>query len=151
MNRLIISANLGRVRVLQHQKAGADPIQQAHWKELPDADWCQPTPPLGESVTDQAGRFSQGGAAGLQAGMSIGEEHELKRHINGQALKHVAEHIESVLCEQREPEWVLVAPGPVLKVLEQLLSLRARKHLVSRVGADLTRCSVAEIQKRFPA
>jgi hypothetical protein len=151
MTQLIISANLGHIRVLHHQNAGDHPCQQPHWLESPDANWQQSTPPLRERVTDQAGRFAQGCSADRQTGMSIGEEHQLQREIDLNSLKHIASHIETILHNQGWPDWILAAPKSILPALEHSLSPDALKHLQDRVGADLTRCPIGEIQERFPA
>jgi hypothetical protein len=151
MKKLIIAANLGNLRVLKHREAGEDPIEKEHLLEEPGESGKEHIKSIHESVTDQSGRFSRGNSVGLETGMSYGEELNLKAEIERAALKKMATRIECTLSAEGHPAWVLAAPKQILQRLEEALSATARKSLLSKVGADLTRTPLAEMEKRFIA
>jgi hypothetical protein len=149
MKKLIIAANLGRVRVLKVRSASEDPIEQDHLIEEPDGSSEEHVNTIQETVTDQAGRFGRGAPAGLQTGMSYGEEHNLERELERGALKRIASRIEHVLETEGGPAWILAAPQTILARLKDALPDSSRKSLVSDVGADLTQCPLQEMENRF--
>lgn len=149
MKKLIIVTNLGRIRVLKYRAAGEDPIEENHLIEEPELSSTAHVNTIHEEVTDQAGRFGRGGPAGVQAGMSYGEEHNLEREIQRGALKRIAAGIERILTTENNPPWVLTAPQSILASLKQALPTPALKTLVSETGADLTQCGLQEMEKRF--
>jgi hypothetical protein len=149
MKKLIIAANLGNVRVLKYREAGEDPIDQEHLVEATAESAKEHVSSIHETVTDQSGRFGRGGPVGFQTGMSYGEEHELKATLEKAALKKIASRIDSILSAEDQPQWALAAPRTILAALEKNLSATARKTLTSTVGADLTRCPLKEMEKRF--
>lgn len=149
MKKIIIAANLGNLRVLKFREAGEDPIEQAHLVEEPGESGREHVKSIHETVTDQSGRFARGGAVGFETGMSHGEEHNLKAEIERGALKKMAARIECALSAEGHPAWILAAPKPILGRLADMLTETSRKLLLSTVGADLTRCPLAEMEKRF--
>lgn len=149
MKKLIIAANLGRVRVLKYRAAGEDPIEEAHLIEQPEESAKEHVNAIHEEVTDQAGRFGRGTAAGMETGMSYGEEHHLEKEIERGAMKKIAARIERILEAEGGPYWVLAAPQSILARLSDILTPRARGTMVSSVGADLTQCGLEEMERRF--
>ncbi len=149
MKKLIIAVNLGKVRILKYRAAGEDPIEQEHLVEEPEASSEAHVDTIQEVVTDQAGRFGRGGPAGVQAGMSYGEGHNLALELERGALKELATRIERVLEAEVYPAWLLAAPQSILARLQKELSARARDRLSSTVGADLTREPLAQMEGRF--
>lgn len=149
MKKLIIAANLGKVRVLKYRAAGEDPIEQDHLIEAPEASSEQHVDTIQEKVTDQAGRFGRGAPAGFETGMSYGEGHNLAREMERGALKNIAARIERVLEAEGHPAWVLAAPQSILARLKDRLPAAASKTLVSDVGADLTQSQLEEMEERF--
>lgn len=149
MKKIIIAANLGNLRVLKYREAGEDPIEQGHLIEEQGESGKQHVKSIKETVTDQSGRFSRGGPVGMAAGMSYGEEHELKAEIERGALKKMASRIECALSAEGHPAWILAAPQTILARLQEMLPAGARRTLMSSVGADLTRCPLTEMEARF--
>jgi hypothetical protein len=149
MKKIIIAANLGNLRVLKYREAGEDPIEQEHLIEEEGESGKQHVKAIHETVTDQSGRFPRGGAVGMQTGMSHGEELNLKAEIERGALKKIAARIECALSAEGHPAWILAAPQSILAQLQEMLSADARRTLISSVGADLTRCPLAEMEARF--
>jgi hypothetical protein len=149
MKKIIIAANLGNLRVLKYREAGEDPIEQEHLIEELGESGKQHVKSIHETVTDQSGRFSRGGPVGMAAGMSYGEEHELKAEIERSALRKIVARIEYALSAEGYPAWILAAPQTILARLQDALPAVARRNLLSSVGADLTRCPLAEMEERF--
>jgi hypothetical protein len=149
MEKLIIAANLGRVRVLRWKKPGDDPIEQPHLVEQSSESVAQHVASVRETVTDQAGRFPQGNGVGHLTGMSYGEEHHLKEEIERVALGRTAVRIDDIVGHEGHPPWILAAPQSIVARLEQCLAPRTRSTLDHTVGSDLTRCPLSEMENRF--
>lgn len=149
MKKLIIAANLGRLRVLKYREAGEDPIEQEHLVEEPLESAKEHVKSIHETVTSQSGRFGRGTPVGFETGMSYGEGNHLKAEIERSALKKIAARIDAVLETESHPSWILAAPQSILAKLQEMLANASRSTLVSSIGADLTRCPLADMEERF--
>src|SRR6478672_4042576 len=121
MEKLILIANLGRLRILKYQEAGDDPLQKPHLIEAPGSPVEMRPKFIREVVTDQAGRFSQSGSTDRLTGMSYGEEHELESELQKQALAHIVEKIDETLSAEGYPFWRLMANRGILASIENEL------------------------------
>src|SRR6188474_2068442 len=149
MEKLIIIANLGRVRPVKFRSAGEDPRQKAHLVEVP-GDIVQMRPDsISAVVTDQAGRGTQSGAVDRRGGMTYGEEHNLKSELEKQALERIAAKIGEIVAAEGNPPWKLVVPQTILASLVEALSSVTRKTLADTVAGDLTSLPLPELEKRF--
>ena len=149
MEKLIIIANLGRVRPVKFRDAGEDPRERAHLVEVPGAMAEMRPESISEVVTDQAGRSTQSGPVGMKSGMSYGEEHNLKTELDKQALGRIAAKIGSIVAAEGNPAWRLVVPQPILPSLVEILPPAARKSLAGTTAGDLTSLPLAELEKSF--
>ncbi len=149
MEKLIVIANLGRVRPLKFREAGNDPQQKEHLVEEAGTTLEMRPEAIHEVVTDQAGRFGQGGPAGRKDGMSYGEEHNLEAELEKQALQRIAGKIGEIVAAEGYPAWRLVFPQTILPSLLEVLPAAARKTLAETVTGDLTKLPLAELEKRF--
>lgn len=149
MKTLYVLADLGRVRAIELTRDSELAGGRRHLAELPSAAWEQARPPLGETVTDQAGRFAQGQMTGLAGGMSYGEEHELEAEEERRAIEAVAVHIDGVVAGAGHPGWILAAPKSILKTLEAALSDASRRAIRETVAADLTKTPLSDLEERF--
>ena len=147
MKKLIVIADLGRIRVVEHRAAGEDLIEQEHLVE--DNQIEEPFTSRGEIVTDQSGRFGQHHPPGTPSGMSYGEQHNLNTELERKAERRLAARIAEILAEEGNPSWSLIAPQPILHSLEQMLPDTCRSSLSEAVGADLTKEPIAELEERF--
>ena len=98
METLIVIANLGRVRSVKFREAGDHPQDRAHLFEDPGSTVEMRPQPIHAVVTDQAGRFSQGGPLDRKAGMSYGEELNLETELQKHALARIAEKISEIVA-----------------------------------------------------
>lgn len=149
MEKLIIIANLGRVRPVKFKPAGEDPVEQAHLVEVPGGKVEMRPGSLRTVVTDQAGRFSQSNAPGVRGGMSYGEEHELKAELARQALQRVAGTIGEMVGREGCPAWRLIAPPTILPALLAILPTAAQRVLAETMTGDWTKLPLAELEKRL--
>lgn len=149
MKKLIMIANLGRVRTLQYKPAGDDPQEKAHLVEGTGCVLEARSKPLREVVTDQAGRFRQSGQLDRQGGMSYGEEHHLMDELQNQALGQVAAAVGGIVAEAGYPAWQLVFPQEHLQRLVGMLPAEAAKVMTRAVPGDFTKMPVADLEKRF--
>lgn len=149
MEKLIVIANLGRVRSVKFREAGDDPRDKAHLVEIAGSLVEMRQETISDVVTDQAGRTSQSGAVARRGGMSYGEEHHLKSELEKQALERIAAKIGEIVAAEGNPAWKLVAPQTILTSLTQALPAAARKSLADTVAGDLTSLPLPELEKRF--
>lgn len=149
MEKLILIANLGRLRILKFREAGDDPRQKPHLIEAPGSPLEMRPKFIREVVTDKAGRFSQSGSTDRLTGMSYGEEHELESQLDKQALDNIAEKIDETLAAEGYPLWRLMANQGILGSLQAALPAAARQSLAYAEAGDLTRMPVAELEKRL--
>ena len=149
MDKLVILADLGRVRALKVIEAGFDPAEQTHLSEIDEVAVEFHRPSLHETVTDQAGRFAHGGPLDRRQGMSYGEEHELEAEIELQAIHRIAQRIGEIVRRAGNPAWRLVAPRQVLHQVQAALPPDVAAALARTDGADLTGHRLEDLEHRF--
>ena len=149
MKKLIVIANLGRIRPVKFKPAGDDPQDQAHLFEDPGSTLEIRPQAIHEVVTDQAGRFRQSGPPNRQGGTSGGEEHHLKSELEHQALERIAGKIGDIVAAAGYPAWRLVFPQENLPSLLKALPAEASRALADTTPGDFTKLPLAELEKRF--
>lgn len=149
MEKLIIIANLGRVRPVKFRQSGEDPREKAHLVEVPGGVIEMRPESIREVVTDQAGRATQSGPVDRKGGMSYGEEHNLKTELEKQALERIAAKIGEIVAGEGNPAWRLVIPQTILPSMLKALPAAARQSLADTVAGDLTLLPLPELEKRF--
>jgi hypothetical protein len=149
MEPLIILANLGRVRIVRHLRAGDDPQRKQHLVEALDSTTELRPEAIHEVVTDHAGRFPQSGPVDRLAGMSYGEEHHLEAELETRALERIAARIAEVVTAEGFPRWRLTAPQPILPALVAALPVGVREALAHSEGGDFTRLPLEELERHF--
>ena len=150
MKKLIVIADLGRLRVLRVREddLAGGPI---HLEELTDEVAKGSPERISDVVTDQQGRFGGGGGpSGRGPGATAGERHGLESEMERQSIVGLAGQIDAAVAGAADGgNWVLVAPQPILKQLEEKLSPASRVHLHQRVAGDLTKQTLKALEKRF--
>jgi hypothetical protein len=149
MEKLIVIANLGRVRPVKFREAGEDPQDQAHLFEDPLSTVEMRPQLIHEMVTDQAGRFTQSGPLDRKAGMSCGEELNLETEIQKQALERIAKKIGEIVAAEGYPAWRLVIPQEIMPGIVKNLSAAAHRALAGVEPGDLTKLPLVDLEKRF--
>ena len=149
METLIVIANLGRVRSVKFREAGDHPQDRAHLFEDPGSTVEMRPQPIHAVVTDQAGRFSQGGPLDRKAGMSYGEELNLETELQKHALARIAEKISEIVAAEGYPPWRLVIPQEIMQSLLKILPTAANTALADVQPGDLTKLPLAVLEKRF--
>lgn len=149
MEKLIMIANLGRVRALKLREPGFDPQEQAHFDEESGSPFEMRPELIADVVTDQAGRFTQSGPVDQLAGMSYGEEHELEAELENRALNRIAAKINDIVAAEGYPPWRLMATQELLSHLQQALPAAARESLIRTEVGDLTKMRLAELEARL--
>ena len=149
MQKILVLANLGRIRFLVFKESGDDPLDQSHLLEAPSSPIEIRPVSIHQAVTDQAGRFRQGGASAQGVGMSYGEEYELEEHLESEALHRVAAKIDEIISVAGYPGWQLVAPSTILSKLQEALPELTRRCLSRCEAGDLTKIPLADLEERF--
>lgn len=143
--RLLILTDLGTVRVLNFKEAGDDPRDRAHLVEVSKEELESPR---GASTTDEPGKFNRGFAAGEGEAMSHAET-KLDVEVEKRAIALVAKEISGVVAKLACSGFILAAPQEHLKRLIAETDADSRGKLVESLGADLTKTSLKDLEKRF--
>ena len=141
----MILTDLGTVRVLGFNEAGDDPKSHDHLVELSTDELG---PPRGAVTTDSPGKFNRGFAAGNGEAMSHAET-KLDLEVEKRAISQVAEEICGVVANTGCKNFILAAPQEHLKRLESSMDSDCRAKLKESQGADLTKSSLKDLEKRF--
>lgn len=144
-DRLLILTDLGMVRVLNFRAAGDDPRDLAHLVELSENELGAPR---GAETTDGPGKFNRGSAAGSGEAMSHAET-KLDIEVEKRAIAQVAREICEVVAKLECSSFMLAAPQEHLKRLEAEMDTDSRGKLEESLGADLTKASLKDLEKRF--
>lgn len=144
-DRLLILTDLGTVRVLKFKDAGDDPRDLAHLEEL-SSDELEP--PIGAATTASRGKFNRGAAANEGVALSHAET-KMDVEVEKRAISQVAKEISEIIANLSCNSFVLAAPQEHLKRLESDLDADCRKKLHESLGADLTKASLKDLEKRF--
>ena len=147
MKKLIVLADRSRIRTVAFHEGGDDPVEQDHLADKASA--AVEAASRGTVVTDQSGRFGQGGAAGSEGGMSYGEDHQFDKELERREIARMADAIAEVVSGAGNPSWVLAAPQEILSRLREALPADCSTRLVESVGANLTKEPVAKLEERF--
>ncbi|MEP2775094.1 MAG: host attachment protein [Luteolibacter sp.] len=144
-DRVLILTDLGKVRVLAFKESGDDPRDRAHLMELSENELG---PPRGSVTTDSPGKFKRGSAAGNGEAMSHAET-KLDVEVEKRAIAQVAREICDAVAKLGCSSFVLAAPQEHLKRLESEMNADCRGKLGESLGADLTKASLKDLEKRF--
>ena len=143
--RLLILTDLGMVRVLGFRDAGDDPRNLPHLVEISSDELGLPH---GAVTTDGPGKFNRGFAAGNGEAMSHAET-KLDIEVEKRSIAQVANEICEVVTKLGCGSFVLASPQEFLKRLESAMNADCRAKLGKSVGADLTKASLKDLEKRF--
>ena len=149
MDKLIVLADLTRIRSLELRRGGDDPQIKDHLVKHSETSLEEQPISRGEVVTDQSGRFGRGAPVGGEGGMSYGEQHNLDSERERKALEHLAHKIGEIVRESGHPQWILAAPQPILLRLRKALPKPCQKCLSDTLGANLTKEPHAKLKQRF--
>jgi hypothetical protein len=140
-DKMIVLADLGHVKAFRvtHDMQNPKPhIELSYECEFPEAHIR-----LGQTVTDQAGRFAQGN----KPGSSTWENHNLRAENERRLLHQVAEKISELVQNQRT--WYLAAAESVNSRLVELLNPAARATMVRNIASDLVKIPKDQILGHF--
>ncbi len=148
MNRLLITADLGRLkiyRVKQDELFDTKPsIKLEQEFDPPDLHSR-----FAERDTDEAGRFPRGTPSKTAGGMSYGERHNEEREAEEHQLHLVAGTINAAVEAEGGQGFYLAAPQTVHKRLLDLLTPEARNCLLEHLAVDLNKAPKLELLRRF--
>jgi len=150
-NTFIVLADLGHLRAFQAQKAEPGRGREFDLKEIKMAPLKHVPSPISDQVTDQAGRFATGGAAGSarEGGMSHGEAHNLQTEDERRLIQKLAGRIDAVIAKRSPVRWILAAPAAILPRVKEALHPTSKQNLAETQAADLTKLSVKQVEARF--
>lgn len=150
-NTFIVLADLGHLRAFQPQEAEPGRGREFDLKEIKLAPLSHVPVPISEQVTDQAGRFATGGAAGSArgGGMSHGEAHNLQTEDERRLIQKLASRIDAVIAKRSPARWILAVPAAILPRVKEALHPTSKQKLVEAQAADLTKLSVKQVESRF--
>lgn len=147
----IVLADLGHLRAFQPKPAEPGVGREYDLKELKLAPLTHTPSPIGEMVTDQAGRFATVSNPGSPrgCGMSYGEPHNLQTEDERRLIKKLASRMDALIAKRSPARWILAAPSAILPRVKDALHPRSKKKLVDTQAADLTKLSLKQVEARF--
>jgi hypothetical protein len=140
----IIVADLGQLRAFRVKPRDVTGDSMVFEEIQLDSHGHEPQP-IGELVSDQAGRFPRGGGAG----MSNGEEHEVTREMKERAMVFMADQIVSIIQSEKSEDWKLAAPRAIASRLVDKVAPGVRERLMETEYANLTGQPLKMIEKRL--
>jgi len=147
MKKLIVIADLGRVKAYEIKEGSLENGGHDHLIEIPEVAEEFDVKSVSQAVTDQAGQFGGGKAPG---GASHAEELGLENEMERKNLNRVAGEIDGILARAGNGAvWKLAAPQAILSRLVDALKPATRENLGEQIGADLTREPRPKLEKRF--
>jgi len=150
-NTFIVLADLGHLRAFEPQAAEPGVGREFDLKEIKLAPLSHVPSPIGEQVTDQAGRFATSGGPGSPrgCGMSHGEAHNLQTEDEKRLIQKLAERIDAVIAKRTPTRWLLAVPAAILPRVRDALHPTSKQKLVETQAADLTKLSLKQVEARF--
>ena len=142
---IIILADLGTIRafrvVANVNQAEVKPVL----KEIDAPGLPEPPQRLGETVSDQAGRFRGDGTPGAVSG----EAHGLALEQERRCITDLADAINAFVKSEDGAPWALAAPQPINSRLVDALDAAVRGSLNQNLKMNLCKQPILEIQERF--
>ena len=145
MNRLIITADLGRLKIYR--------ITQETPEEKPsidleaDHDFSNDHSRFENRDTDSAGRFPQGGSSQTQSGMSYGERHGEIAEAEKSQLQRIAGCINEAVAG--EEGLYLAAPQTIHRRLIDSLDQGVQDTIIEVLPLDLNKAEKLDLLRRF--
>lgn len=100
---------------------------------------------LADKLSDQAGRFANGGASGA----SYGERHNIEIEHRKRLVKQLAEHVNALVRPEDIDACYFAASKEINHQILEELDPRARAKIELNVPADLTKLDKGELLDRF--
>ena len=142
---IIILADLGSIRAFRVVANVNQTEVRPVLKEMEVAALPEPPQRLGETVSDQAGRFRSDGSPGAVSG----EAHGLALEQERRCIVDLADAINSLVKSEGVEKWALAAPQPINARLVEALDSEVCDRLAQNLKTNLGKQSVLEIQERF--
>jgi protein required for attachment to host cells len=108
---------------------------------------------LGDTLTDQAGRFPVGDGGG-QAGSGrhmngIAERTGLELENEKRTYKQLADHITDIIQREKPLGWSFAAPAAIHDAISELLPPPIQNRVVEHVKSDLLKIEPAKLPTHF--
>ena len=133
----VITANGGTLkayRLTAESKEDSPTVE-----EIASLDLLNRPAPMGEAVSDQAGRFPTGGPTAQAGGMAYGEHHHTEQEQERRRLGELAETIHKIISQENSEAWGLACPKEISGRLVDLLDADTRSQLQKSITSDLTK------------
>lgn len=143
MKRLLIVADLGRMKAYRITKNDDDPTTSPAFEDIKDVDLENRHSKVSERFTYQAGRMSHGVGAN-----SVGERHQEEAEAHSHQLRAIADQIDAVAIGG-DDEICLAAPKTIMAKLLELLNDKVRNRIIKNLPLDLVKLPKRELLQRF--
>jgi hypothetical protein len=147
MNRLIITTDLGHIRIYRVTRDLSD--SKPSIELITDHDFPDDHSRFENRDTDAAGRFPRGENSQTHSGMSYGERHGEKAEAEKTQLRLVAGFIDDAVSGESVPEIYLAAPQAIHQRLIDSLDSGVRDCLIETLPLDLNKAEKLELLRRF--
>lgn len=145
MERLIITVDLGHFKAykVSTESPGSPRIQL-----LESYDSIEGHGKLSEKVSDEAGRFGQGGGKN-GAAKGYGEPHNIELEAEKKAAKLIAKDITTIIGRAGIKKWWFAASHKLNGLVIENLGPDIKSNLDKNINANLTKTGKSEILKHF--
>jgi hypothetical protein len=147
-DRLVIVADLGRLRVFKQVQGATD--SKPHLEMLDEFTPASARVKLSEQLTDMAGRFPKGqGLAQGSGEMSAGERHTMETELQRRLMKLLADKINSRLELPEVENCYLAASGEISNDLLAQLTPKARSKVQKSIPRNLSKIDPNDLLQHF--
>ena len=108
--------------------------------------FAEDNPPAHEQGTDRPGSASKGAGTNRRSGMEMTDWHELEKHHFAQ---RTAAAMEQIVRARNVKALIIVAPPRTLADLRHAFHPDVKSRIVAEINKDLTKHTVAEIEKHL--
>jgi protein required for attachment to host cells len=110
--------------------------------------YAEDNPPTREQGTDHPGRAFKRAGTNQRGSVEMTDWHELQKHHFAQ---HTAAAMEQIVRDRNVKTFVIVAPARTLSDLRRSLHPDVKSRILAEISKDLTKHTIAEIEKHLAA
>ncbi|PKL52439.1 MAG: hypothetical protein CVV37_01265 [Nitrospira bacterium HGW-Nitrospira-1] len=145
MDRLIIAVDLGHFKAY---KVSTGSTESPKIQLIESYDSIEGHGKLSEKLSDEAGRFGQGGGK-KGAAKGYGEPHNIELEAEKKAARLIAKDIAAIISREGIKKWWFAASGKMNSMVMENLAPDIKAKMDRNINSNLTNTKKSEILKHF--